>query len=164
VTVKFQNVVVKFQNVVVKFQNVVVKFQNDVLKFQNVVVKFQNDVVKFQNDVVKFQNVVVKFQNVVVKFQNVVVKFQNDVLKFQDVIMKIFRTSSGTDGHLIHLEDFSEVESNCHAEILLLTESDIPGASLNGKDPRQLNLTQLKRWLSCRGEPVTGKKPELIER
>jgi len=62
------------------------------------------------------------------------------------------------------LEDFSEVESNCHAEILLLTESDIPGASLNGKDPRRLNLTQLKRWLSCRGAPVTGKKPELIER
>ena len=62
------------------------------------------------------------------------------------------------------VKDDSEVESNCHDEILLLTELDIPGASLNGKDPRKLNLMQLKRCLSCRGAPVTGKKPELIER
>ena len=28
-----------------------------------------------------------------------------------------------------------------------LEESDIPGASLNGKQPCQLNVTELKRWL-----------------
>ena len=28
--------------------------------------------------------------------------------------------------------------------VLLLTESDIPGASLDGKDPTELNVPQLK--------------------
>ena len=46
----------------------------------------------------------------------------------------------------------------------LLTEKDIPGASLHGKDPSELNVTQLKRWLICRDAPVSGKKPELIQR
>ena len=49
-------------------------------------------------------------------------------------------------------------------DILLLRESDIPGASLNGKTPAELNVVQLKRWLACRGGPTTGRKPELIER
>ena len=49
-------------------------------------------------------------------------------------------------------------------DLLLLTESDIPGASLNGKDPSELNVMQLRRWLTCRGAPTPGKKPELIER
>ena len=49
-------------------------------------------------------------------------------------------------------------------DVLLLRETDIPGASLNGKLPTELNVTQLKRWLVCRGAPTTGNKPELIER
>ena len=49
-------------------------------------------------------------------------------------------------------------------DIILLTESDIPGASLDGKDPTELNVLQLKRWLACHGAPVNGKKPELIQR
>ena len=48
--------------------------------------------------------------------------------------------------------------------VLLLTESDIPGASLDGKDPTELNVPQLKRCLTCRGAPINGKKPELIQR
>ena len=48
-------------------------------------------------------------------------------------------------------------------DILLLTENDIPGASLDGKHPSELNVTQLKRWLVCQGAPVNGKKPELID-
>ena len=68
---------------------------------------------------------------------------------------------SGFDGDA---KDDSKVELSCHDEILMLTKLDIPGASFNSKDPRQLNLMQLKRWLSCRGAPVTGTKPELIER
>ena len=32
----------------------------------------------------------------------------------------------------------------------ILNEDDVPGASLNGKKPSQLNVTQLKRWLACR--------------
>ena len=48
--------------------------------------------------------------------------------------------------------------------IIMLNETDIPGASLNGKAPSELNVVQLKRWLACRGAPVSGKKPELVER
>ena len=59
--------------------------------------------------------------------------------------------------HQAHGDDFA-----CHFE--LLNEEDIPGTSLNGKKPRELNVHQLKRWLTCRGAPVSGKKPELIER
>ena len=33
--------------------------------------------------------------------------------------------------------------------IVCLQESDIPGASLNGRKPCELNVSQLKRWLSC---------------
>ena len=49
-------------------------------------------------------------------------------------------------------------------DFLLLMEGDVPGASLNGKTPGKLNVVQLRRWLACRGAPITGKKPELIER
>ena len=49
-------------------------------------------------------------------------------------------------------------------DLLLITESDIPGASLNGKDPCELNVLQLRRWLACRGAPTAGKKHKLIER
>ena len=49
-------------------------------------------------------------------------------------------------------------------DVCLLYECDIPGASLNGKKPSELNVAQLKRWLTCRGAPVTGRKPDLIER
>jgi len=49
-------------------------------------------------------------------------------------------------------------------DVPLLRESDIPGASLNGKQPVELNIQQFKRWLACRGAPTTGNKPELIER
>ena len=58
------------------------------------------------------------------------------------------------------LDDKDKVDD----DILLLTESDIPGASLDGKNPSELSVVQLKRWLVCRGTPVTGKKPELIQR
>lgn len=47
---------------------------------------------------------------------------------------------------------------------LLLTEGDVPSASLNGKTPGELNVVQLRRWLACCGVPITGKKPELIKR
>jgi len=47
---------------------------------------------------------------------------------------------------------------------ILLTEDDVPGASLKGKHPKDLTVVQLKRWLACRGAPLGGKKPELINR
>ena len=48
-------------------------------------------------------------------------------------------------------------------DILLLTETDVPGASLNNKDPSKLNVMQLKRCLAYRRALLTGKKPKLIE-
>ena len=42
-------------------------------------------------------------------------------------------------------------------EMLMLCEDDIPGASLNGRDPNELTVVQLKRWLACRGAPLSGK-------
>jgi len=47
-------------------------------------------------------------------------------------------------------------------DIMVLTENDVPGVSLNGKQPHEMNKQQLKRWLACRG--VTGNKPDLVER
>ena len=58
----------------------------------------------------------------------------------------------------------SEDTANITADFEVLNKGDIPGASLNGKKPKELNVTQLKRWLSCRGTPTGGKKPQLIER
>ena len=48
-------------------------------------------------------------------------------------------------------------------DILLLTISDAPRSSLNGKDPAELNIVQLKQWLACCGAPIIRKKPQLIE-
>ena len=45
-----------------------------------------------------------------------------------------------------------------------LTEKDIPGASLNGRDPVVLTIPQLKRWLQCRNASTKGKKADLVAR
>ena len=45
-----------------------------------------------------------------------------------------------------------------------LMESDIPGASLNGKSPRGLTIPQLKRWLQCQNASLKGKKANLVAR
>ena len=47
---------------------------------------------------------------------------------------------------------------------VLLTQDDIPGASLGNQDPKQLTVKQLKFWLSCRGARTSGKKDELVAR
>jgi len=57
-----------------------------------------------------------------------------------------------------------EASSFFSDKIVMLNESDVPGASLNGKKPSQLTVSQLKRWLACCGAPVNGRKPELIQR
>ena len=49
-------------------------------------------------------------------------------------------------------------------ELVTLDKCDAPGASLNGKTPFQLTVIQLKRLLACRGAPLSGRKPKLIER
>ena len=53
----------------------------------------------------------------------------------------------------------------CVGKITRLTEEDIPGASLRGRNPQQLTIPELKRWLSCRkGAKTNGKKRDLVER
>uniref|UniRef100_A0A1X7UP24 Uncharacterized protein n=1 Tax=Amphimedon queenslandica TaxID=400682 RepID=A0A1X7UP24_AMPQE len=43
-----------------------------------------------------------------------------------------------------------------------LQEKDIPGASLNGRDPNSLKVPELKRWLICRWASTKVNKPDLI--
>ena len=45
-----------------------------------------------------------------------------------------------------------------------LQEKDVPGASLCGRDPSELKIPELKRWLACRGAPLKGKKADLVAR
>lgn len=45
-----------------------------------------------------------------------------------------------------------------------LSEKDIPGASLSGRDPSELHEAELKRWLKCRGANTTGRKRDLVKR
>lgn len=37
-----------------------------------------------------------------------------------------------------------------------LTEDDIPGSSLNGRDPNRLKNSELKFWLKCGGDSCKG--------
>ena len=46
-----------------------------------------------------------------------------------------------------------------------LTEEDINGASLQGRNAKDLSISELKRWLSCRkGAKLSGNKRSLAER
>ena len=46
-----------------------------------------------------------------------------------------------------------------------LTENDIPGASLLGRKPEELKISELKFWLKCRGDVGKGlkTKAELVK-
>ena len=39
---------------------------------------------------------------------------------------------------------------------LFLTEDDIPGSSLEGRDANRLKNSELKFWLKCCGDPCKG--------
>ena len=45
-----------------------------------------------------------------------------------------------------------------------LLEKDIPGASLDGRDPGSLKVPELKRWLVCRSASTRGNKADLVHR
>ena len=79
--------------------------------------------------------------------------------------MEVSLSKGGMSQNDVTSVEEKENQPECFCdEIILLDESDIPGASLKGKNPCQLNVAQLKRWLACRGAPLSGRKPELIER
>ena len=45
-----------------------------------------------------------------------------------------------------------------------VSEIDIPGASLQGRDSSQLKVPELKRWLQCRDASTRGLKADLVGR
>ena len=55
--------------------------------------------------------------------------------------------------------------SDEHARVIL-TEDDIPGASLAGKNPSSLKNEELKFWLRCCGDSLKGlkTKAQLVKR
>ena len=86
-------------------------------------------------------------------------------------LLYFFRFSGGkqpkidkeSDGKCSEMSNAEEIKED-FSDVVSLRECDIPGASLNGKKPAELNVVQLKRWLACRGAPLRGRKAELIER
>ena len=46
--------------------------------------------------------------------------------------------------------------------VSVLTEDDIPGASLAGRKPSELKNEELKFWLRCRGDPGKGLKTSYL--
>ena len=44
---------------------------------------------------------------------------------------------------------------------LILTEDDIPGASLAGRNPSSLKNEELEFWLRCRGDSLKGLKTKV---
>ena len=55
-------------------------------------------------------------------------------------------------------DNFSDLLGSETDDFVVLTENDVPGSSLNGKQPHELNVIQLKRWLACRGRSSDKKK------
>ena len=50
------------------------------------------------------------------------------------------------------------------SSLVCLREEDNPGASLNGREPNQLHVVELKCWLKCRAVTTVGKKHDLVKR
>ena len=46
----------------------------------------------------------------------------------------------------------------------VLTEDDISGASLAGREPSSLSNNELQFWLKCRGDSLKGLKTKAVER
>ena len=56
--------------------------------------------------------------------------------------------------------------SSCDISSVVLSETDIPGASLEGRTPSVLKNDELKFWLKCRGDSLKGlrTKAQLVKR
>ena len=46
----------------------------------------------------------------------------------------------------------------------ILTEDDVPGASLKGRKTEQFKNDELKRWLKRRGASVSGTRMQLLQK
>ena len=63
------------------------------------------------------------------------------------------------------LKDNNSVDKaiNLGSRRVILTEEDIPGASLQKRKPESLKNEELRCWLKCRGGSVGGNRVQLLE-
>ena len=74
-------------------------------------------------------------------------------------------TLSGDSKTMAANEAFKDVNRSKNKTLpTILTEDDVPGASLKGRKPEQLKNDEFKGWLRCRGEIVSGTRVQLLER
>ena len=59
---------------------------------------------------------------------------------------------------LLPLAGFPKFLRSKMATLTKLSEKDIPGASLSGRNPSTLKTDELLFWLKCRGDPPKGLK------
>ena len=72
---------------------------------------------------------------------------------------------SGDSKTMAANEAFKDVNRSKNKTLpTILTEDDVPGASLKGRKPEQLKNDELKGWLRCRGAIVSGTRVQLLER
>ena len=72
-----------------------------------------------------------------------------------------------TEARLVgHTRDCASMNMAGASSSCVLSEEDIPGASLNGRKPAELKNDDLKFWLKCRGDFAKGlkTKAQLIKR
>ena len=73
---------------------------------------------------------------------------------------RITRSSENTACGVAHL-----LETIINYLMAMFREKNIPGASLNARDPSELKVPELRCWLSCSGgTPQKGKKADLVTR
>ena len=60
--------------------------------------------------------------------------------------------------------EFSTMDDIAKTLSIVLTEDEIPGAKLKLSKVEDHTVTQLKRWLCCRGLQQTGLKASLVKR
>ena len=64
-----------------------------------------------------------------------------------------------TEARLVgHTRDCASMNMAGASSSCVLSEEDIPGASLNGRKPAELKNDDLKFWLKCRGDSAKGLK------
>ena len=61
-------------------------------------------------------------------------------------------------------EQASNAKQQTKLATAVVTEDDIPGAALGARQPEELKVPELKRWLACRGASRTGLKAQLVQR
>ena len=81
------------------------------------------------------------------------------------VVVKLLGSLRTMVAHEVCKDDCEYVnKSNKKPFRTILTEDDIPGASLKRRKAEQLKNDKLKHWLKCRGASVSGTRMQLLQR